>query len=99
MPWDMLIGDITVGRLTDERSEGGHIVCHFEPSDGFVRYAPAFASGDLSEADDEALDAVIDEIAVDGVFLVSADGSEIIDPDLRIDGTDAWFADQSNSST
>ena len=99
MAWDMLIGDITVGRLIAPRSEAGRTVCRFEPTGHFARYAPAFTSGDISEVDDEALDAVIDEIAVDGVFLVGADGSEIVDPELRIDGADAWFEDQSSSST
>ncbi len=98
MAWDMLIGDVTVGRLVDARAESGRTVCRFEPTDAFTPYAPAFTSGDISVVDDETLDAVIDEIAVDGVFLIGADGSEIVDPHLRIDGADAWFEVQSGSS-
>lgn len=89
--WDMLIGDVTVGRLVEERIEDGRRVCRFEPLDAFDRFAPAFVSGDIATGDDDSLDAVIDEIAVDGVFLVSADGTEIVDPCLRIDGDVARF--------
>lgn len=91
MPWEMLIGDVVVGRLLDERTEDGRTVCRFEPLDDFARFAAAFESGDISGSDDDSLDAVIDEIAVDGVFLVAADGSTLVDPDLRIDGTVARF--------
>lgn len=93
--WDVLIGDVKIGWLTDPRTDAGSTHCRFEPAEAFDRYAPAFATGDISEEDDDALDAVIDEIAVDGVFLVADDGAEIVDPDLRIDGMEARFSDQS----
>jgi hypothetical protein len=95
----MLIGEMKVGRVTEERTSDGVTHCSFEPLPTFGRYARAFSCGDIWEFEDDALDAVIDEIAVDGVFLVGDDGSQIIDPDLRIDGQDAWFSDQSSSST
>jgi hypothetical protein len=95
----MLIGDLEVGRLTETHTIEGVTHCSFEPLPAFARYARAFSSGDIWESEDDTLDAVIDEIAVDGVFLVGDDGSETIDPDLRIDGKDAWFSDQSSSST
>ena len=91
MQWDMLIGDTPVGRLSEEDSEDGVTICRFEPYDAFPEYAEAFRSGDISERNDDALDAVIDHIAVDGVFLVADDGTGIVDPDLRIDGTVARF--------
>ena len=96
MPWDVLIGATTIGRLT-ERENDGEQRYHFSPSESFDRYSAAFAGSDIWGVDDDALDAVIDEIAVDGLFLVADDGSEIVDPDLRINGSDAWI--QSNSST
>lgn len=95
--WDVLVGEVKIGRLTGPRLEQGTTHCAFTPDEAFDRYATAFATGDIWETDDEALDAVIDEIAVEGVFLVADDGARIIDPDLRIDGADAWF--QSRSST
>ena len=91
MPWNMRVGEVMVGRLVDERAEDGRTVCRFEPLEAFAPYARAFESGDISESEDDALDAVIDEIAVEGVFLVGADGSEIVDPALRIDGEVARF--------
>lgn len=97
--WNVRVGEVEIGRLTGARTEEGVTHCSFEPCEAFGRYAEAFAAGDIWETDDEALDAVIDEIAVEGVFLSGDDGSEIVDPDLRIDGTDAWFSDQSSSST
>ena len=95
--WDVLIGEVKIGRLVELRVEGGTTHCTFEPAAPFGGYAAAFVPGDISEADDEALDAVIDEIAVEGVFLLAEDGTQLVDPDLRIDGGDAWF--QSSSST
>jgi hypothetical protein len=97
--WDVLVGEVKIGRLTDPETTDGIIRCGFEPTAAFDRYAAALAGGDIWEVDDDALDAVIDEIAVEGVFLVAGDGSEIVDPDLRIDGTAARFSDQSSSST
>ena len=97
--WDVLVGEVKIGRLTDPRVEPGTTRCTFEPTTAFGRYADAFAVGDIWDVDDEVLDAVIDELAVDGVFLIADDGVEIVDPDLRIDGRDAWFSDQSRSST
>lgn len=97
--WDVLVGEVAIGRLTDARTEHGRTRCTFEPTSAFGRYAEAFSVGDIWEMDDDALDAVIDEIAVEGVFLVAVDGAEIVDPDLRIDGDSAWFSDQSSSST
>ena len=96
--WDVLIGEVKVGRLTDPRTEDGWIRCRFEPTPAFDRYVDAFAVGDIWESESDTLDAVIDEIAVEGVFLV-ADDAEIVDPDLRIDGNDGRFPDQSSSST
>lgn len=95
--WDVLVGEVKIGRLVGPRTEGGTTRGAFEPTAEFERYAPAFATGDISETDDETLDALIDEIAVEGVFLVADDGAQIVDPELRVDGTDAWF--QSSSST
>ena len=95
--WDVLIGDVKIGRLIDPRLQTGTTHATFTPADAFDRYERAFADGDIWEHDDDALDGVIDEIAVEGVFLVADDGTQIVDPDLRIDGTDAWF--QSSSST
>ena len=95
--WDVLVGEVRIGRLTDPHVEAGTTRCTFTPAAAFDRYAGAFAVGDIWQADDDALDAVIDELAVEGVFLVEDDGTQIIDPDLRIDGTEAWF--QSSSST
>ncbi len=95
--WDVLIGEVKIGRLTDPRTDGGTTHCGFEPTAVFERYADAFAVNDIWEAEDDALDALIDEIAVEGVFLIAGDGTQIIDPDLRIDGADAWF--QPSSST
>lgn len=97
VPWDVLVGVIRIGRLTERRTDGGETLCGFIPTESFSRYAGAFVSGEIWEADDDALDAVIDEIAVDGLFLVADDGSQIIDPVLRIDGAEAWFSDQSSS--
>lgn len=97
--WDVLVGEVKVGRLTDPQEERGTTRCTFTPAAAFERYAGAFAAGNIWEADDDALDAVVDEIAVDGVFLVGDDSSQIVDPDLRIEGDDAWFSDQSSSST
>ncbi len=97
--WDVRVGSLKIGRLTHPRVENGETRCMFEPTEAFTRYAGAFTVGDISEADDDTLDAVIDEIAVDGLFLVADDGTEIIDPELRIDGASASFLDQSNSST
>lgn len=96
MPWDVLVGATKIGRLTERRSDGEERY-HFSPAESFDRYASAFAGSEIWEVDDEGLDAVIDEIAVEGLFLVADDGSEIVDPDLRINGSDAWI--QSNSST
>lgn len=95
--WDVLVGEVKIGRLIDPRAEQGTTHCTFAPTPAFRGYAAAFARGDISQTDDEALDAVIDEIAVEGVFLVADDGTQIVDPDLRIDGDVAWF--QSSSST
>lgn len=95
--WDVLVGEVKIGRLSDPREDSGITHCAFTPAPPFHRYATAFAPGDIWDANDDTLDAVIDEIAVEGVFLVGDDGGEIIDPDLRIDGTSAWF--QSRSST
>ena len=95
--WDVLIGEVKIGRLVELRVEGGTTHCAFEPAASFGGYAAAFVPGDISRPDDEELDAIVDEIAVEGVFLVGEDGTRIIDPDLRIDGGDAWF--QSSSST
>ena len=97
--WNVRIGEVEIGRLTHARTEAGVTHCSFEPGEAFGRYAEAFAAGEIWEVDDDELDAVIDEIAVEGVFLVAEDGSEIVDPDLRIDGTTARFSDQSSSST
>jgi hypothetical protein len=97
VPWDVLVGDTKIGRLTERGSDPGVERYHFVPAESFDRYAAAFAGNEIWEVDDHALDAVIDEIAVDGLFLVGDDGSEIVDPDLRIDGSEAWI--QSNSST
>lgn len=97
MPWDVLVGDTKIGRLTERESDRGEERYLFVPAESFDRYAAAFAGSEIWEVDDDALDAVIDEIAVDGLFLVADDGSEIVDPDLRISGSDAWI--QSNSST
>lgn len=97
--WDVLVGEVKIGRLTDPDATDGTISCRFEPTAAFDRYAAALAAGDIWEVGDDELDAVIDEIAVEGVFLVADDGSEIVDPDLRIDGTAARFSDQSSSST
>ncbi len=97
--WDVLIGEVKIGRLTDPQTGDGTTRCRFEPTAAFERYADAFAVGDIWEADNDELDAVIDEIAVDGVFLIADDGTQIIDPDLRIAATDARFSDQSSSST
>jgi len=97
--WDVLVGETMIGRLTDPRVDSGTVCCVFEPTTAIGRYAAAFAVGDIWATDDDALDAVIDEIAVEGVFLVADDGAEIIDPDLRIDGLVARFTDQSSSST
>lgn len=96
--WDVKVGEVEIGRLTEPRVDGTATRCTFEPASAFARYAPAFVEGDISESDDDTLDALIDEIAVEGVFLVAGDGTEIVDPDLRIDGTDAWFQGQSSSS-
>ena len=95
--WDVLVGEVKIGRLTDPRIEQGTTHCTFDPTGAFGGYAAAFAPGDISETDDEALDAIIDEMAVEGVFLVADDDTRIVDPDLRIDGDEAWF--QSRSST
>ena len=95
--WDMLVGEVKIGRLTDPHVDADAIHCTFSPTADFDRFAGAFAAGDIWQADDDALDALIDELSVEGVFLVGDDGTEIVDPDLRIDGTDAWF--QSSSST
>jgi hypothetical protein len=95
--WDVWVGEVKIGRLSDPRDDSGITHCTFAPAPAFDRYAGAFAPGDIWEANDDTLDAVIDEIAVEGVFLVGDDEREIIDPDLRIDGSNAWF--QSSSST
>ena len=95
--WDLMVGEVKLGRLTEPHSDGETTHCSFEPSSAFTRYARAFAVGDISGEDDDALDAAVDEIAVEGVFLIADDGSEIVDPELRIAGVDAWF--QSSSST
>lgn len=87
----MRIGDVEVGRLIEERRSDGLIHCRFEALPAFARYARAFSSDDIWEADDDDLDAVVDEISVDGVFLVSGDQVEYVDPDLRIDGGSARF--------
>jgi hypothetical protein len=97
--WDVLVGEVKIGRLSDPRAEADTIHCTFEPVEAYERFAPAFATGDIWEEDDDEFDAVIDEIAVEGVFLVADDGDEIIDPDLRIDGNEARFSHQSRSST
>jgi hypothetical protein len=97
--WDVLVGEVKIGRLTEPRTDDGIVRCAFEPTTAFDRYADAFAVGDIWEADDDTLDAVIDELAVEGVFLLGDDGAQIVDPDLRIDGEAAWFPDQSSSST
>lgn len=97
--WDVLVGEVKVGRLTDPETEDGAIRCGFEPTAAFDRYAAALAEGEIWDVEDDALDDVIDEIAVEGVFLVADDGTEIVDPELRIDGTAARFSDQSSSST
>lgn len=95
--WDLLVGEAKIGRLTEPRTEQEAIHCTFAPTSAFEGYAQAFAPGDIAESDDETLDAVIDELTVEGVFLVADDGAMIVDPDLRIDGDAAWF--QSSSST
>ena len=95
--WDVFVGEVKIGRLTEPRTDGGIVRCAFEPTTAFDPYADAFAPGEIWESQNDALDAVIDEIAVEGVFLVGDDGSEIADPDLRVDGNAAWF--QSRSST
>jgi hypothetical protein len=97
--WDVLVGEVEIGRLTGPRTDGGMVRCTFEPTAAFDRYAGAFADTDIWASDDDTLDAVIDEISVEGVFLVAADGTEIVDPELRIDGHDARFPIQSSSST
>ena len=97
MPWDVFVGATKIGRLTERGGDQGEERYHFRPAESFDRYAAAFAGIEIWEVDDDDLDAVIDEIAVDGLFLVADDGSEIVDPDLRINGSDAWI--QSNSST
>lgn len=97
--WDVLVGEVKIGRLVGPRTEGGTTRGTFEPTAAFERYADAFAVGDIWETDDDTLDAVIDELAVEGVFLLADDGAQIVDPDLRIDGAAAWFPDQSSSST
>lgn len=97
--WDVLVGEVKIGRLTDARSREGTTHCNFEPTAAFDRYSGAFSSGDISTSEDTSLDSVIDEIAVEGVFLVADDGAEIVDPHLRIDGREAWFPAQSSSST
>lgn len=97
--WDVLIGAVKIGRLSDPRIENGQTLCTFEPTEAFGRFADALTVGDISGVDDEMLDAVIDEIAVDGLFLVTDDGTEIVDPDLRIEGASASFTDQSSSRT
>ena len=95
--WDVLVGDVKIGRLITPRADERTTHCAFAPTQAFGRYATAFAPGDISETDDETLDAVIDEIAVEGVFLLADDGTQIVDPNLRIDGDVAWF--QSSSRT
>lgn len=97
--WNVLVGEVMIGRLTNPRTADGVTKTTFEPTEAFGRYAAAFAVGGIWEAVDERLDAVIDEIAVEGVFLVTDDATEIVDPDLRIDGDEARFSDQSSSST
>lgn len=87
----MLIGDVAVGRLTEDRTIDGVTHCSFEPFSAFGRYAEAFSGGEIWESEDDVLDAVIDEISVEGVFLVSDDGVELVDPDLRIEGDSARF--------
>jgi hypothetical protein len=97
--WDVLVGECKIGRLTGPRTEDGMVSCTFEPTAAFDRYAGAFADAEIWESDDDSLDAAIDEISVEGVFLVAADGTEIVDPALRIVGDAAHFPIQSSSST
>lgn len=89
--WILRIGGVELGSLTPTRTEGDWNVCQFEPTAEFARYAAALAPGDLSEGDDHLLDTVIDEIAIEGIWLTTAEGDELVDPAIQITGSSARF--------
>lgn len=84
----LLIGETTLGELTEVGRDGDRLQCTFVPTDAYARYAAWFTDADLSAVDDDALDDVVDEIAVHGVFVVHPEWT-LVDPKIVIYGDQA----------
>lgn len=81
----LLVGDTTIGELTEIGRDPEWLRCTFVPTDAYPRYAAWFTETDLSEVEDDALDDVVDEIAVLGVFVEHPEWT-LVDPTIIISG-------------
>lgn len=89
--WTLTVGDVALGSLTNPTEDGMWTVCDFTATSAFDRYARAFSTEELWVDDDHSLDAIIDEIAVEGIWLTNPDGFQLIDPDIHITDATAHF--------
>lgn len=89
--WTLNVGDLVLGTLTASSEQDGWTVCDFTEAAAFDRFRAAFGEDELWDGDNDELDTVVDEIAVDGVWLVSLDGTELVDPTVYIADNVARF--------